>query len=529
MKVLIIDDDERQISEYIEKFNQYDKNIFYRQTITVKGALEILKEDKSYDLVLLDIVDMDMQPELAIDKIKELLPYIPIVMLSIQMTSEVIIECIDRGAKSYILKSHLDASPDCLMLTEGRRRAIETEWKECVDKIRKFAEEYQPIKRRLYGTREIGWFKKRGRVDRSIIKDQIEYLENIQLKMNVREYFPEIRDYGEISHEVDKEVEWWQYEIPHYNLLSLKKVIFRKRNIDDYEKKLIEKAISEILRIVFTKLYVFDETKVIDPNRFLNETYYEKYEKRKQEVREIIKDSSRIGEIALDALLCAKKIYIGKKEFRNPEDILNELRSDRDFNQLMVPPKICLIHGDLHFDNILIDLDFPEHIYIKFIDPRGFRNPQDIAYDLGKLLHSTNGEYDFIHEGYLKTNISFFRREKDDTVFFGPLNFDVWVEKQMREGGSRDITISHVSEITESHQPLYRELKEFILEEIEKKGYLQDDESWKLRAYFNEAMHFCTMLPFHVKKDMIRTISIYLRGVELINKFYDDYIAPLKK
>ena len=55
------------------------------------------------------------------------------------------------------------------------------------------------------------------------------------------------------------------------------------------------------------------------------------------------------------------------------------------------------------------------------------------------------------------------------------------------------------------------------------KKVLADDPSFLLRAYLNEALHFCTMGKFHLSigyKDSVeRVISLHVRGIQLMNEF----------
>lgn len=56
-----------------------------------------------------------------------------------------------------------------------------------------------------------------------------------------------------------------------------------------------------------------------------------------------------------------------------------------------------IIHGDLCFSNIMIDMDYS---FVKLIDPRGGFGRYDIygdrRYELAKLMHSIDGKYDYI-------------------------------------------------------------------------------------------------------------------------------------
>jgi len=69
----------------------------------------------------------------------------------------------------------------------------------------------------------------------------------------------------------------------------------------------------------------------------------------------------------------------------------------RKFGGLLTPKMTFAIHGNLHFDNILIDPDMPPNSKaITFIDPRGdLLGP--LHYDSGKLMTSAHSHYDEVH------------------------------------------------------------------------------------------------------------------------------------
>lgn len=62
-------------------------------------------------------------------------------------------------------------------------------------------------------------------------------------------------------------------------------------------------------------------------------------------------------------------------------------------------PAFCIIHGDLCFSNILAENDFG---FLRLVDPRGSFGGYDIygdqRYEIAKLMHSLDGQYDFIIE-----------------------------------------------------------------------------------------------------------------------------------
>ena len=64
---------------------------------------------------------------------------------------------------------------------------------------------------------------------------------------------------------------------------------------------------------------------------------------------------------------------------------------------LLTQPRLFAIHGNLHFDNILIDPDRAPHpSLVSFIDPRGDLLGA-LYYDLAKVMTSAHSHYDEIH------------------------------------------------------------------------------------------------------------------------------------
>ena len=80
----------------------------------------------------------------------------------------------------------------------------------------------------------------------------------------------------------------------------------------------------------------------------------------------------------------------------------------------MAPKALRMIHGDLHFQNILID--FGNKRKFVLADPRGELGGSDIYYDLGKLWHSCNALYDFIHTDMFDISV------KRDTIDYSIFN-----------------------------------------------------------------------------------------------------------
>jgi CheY-like chemotaxis protein/thiamine kinase-like enzyme len=520
---LIIDDTPAEIepilAELTRRFSLGQIHFSYSIVDSAAAAVGKLSQDKSFDLVFLDIVGIDPY-NLVIPQILEFQPYLPIMMLSRQEDSDEIISCVDLGASSFIIKSRLVTGVRPLNKFDEWRD--EQNWKDVVDKIREKVKEYRPWKRMINAPLEIGTLRKRGDKD-SIIADQINFLRYAQGKPAIAEFFPTLqKDWPE--------GEFTFYEMPFFRMESLRHLIFQEADRESCLEN-SKSVLDKVLEFVFKQLYSEDKRNAVYEG-FVQQNYFEKYQSRLRQTKSILPSLKKThrGEItAYEKLLSSKHIEIGARQFRNPTDILRELESTEVLVKRLEPPFLNLIHGDLHFDNILVNNRVPKRIKIKLIDPRGFRRvgyapgTGDVAYDVGKLLHSAHGYYDLIHAGYWTAKINSFEfgrnRVKAPTLQRGD-----WVTVPQTGGGSGDIITSHKQMVQPWTWSAFDELAQYLRDWIiERSGHPQVDHDWWLRARFNEAVHFCTMGKFHVQDDVGRAIAIQLRGIELMNEFDSEY------
>lgn len=102
-----------------------------------------------------------------------------------------------------------------------------------------------------------------------------------------------------------------------------------------------------------------------------------------------------------------------------------------------VPP-FCIIHGDLCFANILVESDFG---FLRSVDPRGSFGSYDIygdqRYEIAKLMHSVDGQYDFIIEDMfqLEADGSRIRLKKPPKAKKVSLIFEDVFGEYMRDSG----------------------------------------------------------------------------------------------
>ena len=228
---------------------------------------------------------------------------------------------------------------------------------------------------------------------------------------------------------------------------------------------------------------IFTENIGITEQNYLDKTVFSRVEKR---YKELCNESDQIKKI-----ITSKRIIIEGKEYRNPLVILNEIKNNKSLMRKITPKKTQMIHGDFHFDNFLInESDNSDFI---LIDPRGEKRGYSYDYDLGKLWHSFHGKYAIIQRGLFDLEYEF---KGDD------LNVKVF---SIRNMPALDI----LNEIYAKKDEFLKIINDYVSE-----------EELELRILFNEAVHFCALAPFHLKKDGIEKEAIgrFLMGVKLLNE-----------
>lgn len=304
------------------------------------------------------------------------------------------------------------------------------------------------------------------------LENEIDWLKS--LPKDIKGLFPiVVEDYR------NNNLAW--YEMPYYDFPNLRKNIitgvFTSCEAFDF--------INNILDVLFEKVY----SKIITINPDSDWIIHKYFLRVMNRTSETIKKSKILKEI-----ISQDYIKINNKKYRNMYKVLKDIISNEKLIEILIPKQLNLIHGDLHFQNIFVGpLDNGKPFIIA--DPSGEQNGSDIFYDLGKIWHSINGLYDLIH-----TNLFFLEKEKSIhsyKMFF--LNNDL--------------------------TKIYSDLKNLLLVSLPKRDFLRNDEYWLLKILFAEAMHFCSVVPFHLAYDgkERKAIALYLRSVILINEL-NDYI-----
>ncbi len=304
--------------------------------------------------------------------------------------------------------------------------------------------------------------------------DEIRWINN--LPEELKTHFPEI-----VRYDIDSPIVF--SEMRYYPLNTLRRLIMEKKIDVDGALKQLE----IIFDFMFDKIYKIYPKE--DTTSLIDDVYFNRAKNRLGEMRGLTPIFKR--------LLDTKKIILNGNEYDHVLPVLKKLENDEKLKRVLHPPYISYIHGDLHLGNILADKEDSNKFIL--IDPRGRVYGGgvggDYAYDLGKIWHSLNGLYDFIHENKFTVKYSV----EGDTL---KAKLDILEEEKIE---------------------VYKAILEKIPNLLQKYEKIKNDKYWYERTLFSEIIHFCSLLPFHREGDNYekKPIAFYLRSVVLLKKFME--------
>jgi len=304
--------------------------------------------------------------------------------------------------------------------------------------------------------------------------NEIKWLET--LPPDLQPYFPQLQNYHIASNYA------W-FETPYYDIPSLRRLLF----IGEIDAPKAMEILENVLAFMFSRVYTKNKIKG-DPT-WVYKLHIQRIERRLMAT----KQETSIFKDIIEAL----EITLNGRKYENIHSLVAKIKTRPGLIKALAPTTISMIHGDLHFQNILVDLANKNRFNFILADPRGELSGSDPTYDLGKLWHSVHGLYDFIHEDLIKLEI-----DSDKSKVEAHLEFE---------------DMPALSE----YKKIYRELPRMA----EKYSTLANMSNWEMRTLFAEAAHFCSVMPFHLKNDGVekRAIALYLTGVKLINEFTQRY------
>ena len=294
------------------------------------------------------------------------------------------------------------------------------------------------------------------------LADEIEWLTT--LPEDIKVYFPQVSDY--FVNTKPTFVEMTCYDLPSLRTLILEGTLSPAQATS---------WICRVLSFLFDKVYPQDRRDA--PPEYIREVHLGRIYSRLVEMRH---KHSLFRE-----LIDPVELTINNVKHQNILSLIERINANSELLRYLSPTWVCRTHGDLHFDNILIDAGSEKFI---LVDPRGTLD-YDPTYDIGKIWHSCNSFYDLLHSRNFSVDI---QNRQIDYVITNP-----------------------------SMMETYLEIRDAVLEWFQSTQFAKEEPNWKLQSQFSEAAHMCSVLPFHAVmdgKDEL-AIALYSRGVELLSQF----------
>lgn len=304
--------------------------------------------------------------------------------------------------------------------------------------------------------------------------NEIEWL--LSLPSELKPYFSSVLEFDITSPKV-------YYNVPYYGRMNLREYIFS----GNYDADDTIAFIDRLLKWMFKNVY---SRKI---SAAPSDWVMKKHINRVLDRLPICCQKSP----ELNTLINADRIKINGKIYRNVRELYEILKNNEAFLKRVNPEDLVMIHGDLHFQNIILYEDSDTGFIL--VDPREEKKGSDVYYDIGKLLHSVHAKYDFIHSDQ-------FRLKMD-------------LETEIPEA-EFEFTNTYMVQV-------YDEIYERLIELLDSYSYFADDPDWMMKAYFAEASHLCSVMTFHIPKSDTpdRVVTLYLTGVILINEFFDKFMG----
>jgi len=308
------------------------------------------------------------------------------------------------------------------------------------------------------------------------LSNEIKWLLN--LPKDLRRYFPKL-----VGYKVTKSSAYM--DTVFYNFPSLRRILFDGTIGADKAIEILRKLLDFMFNNLYSRIY---------GKGGLGWLYKLHFERICNRWPLVMRKAPILAKV-----LEAKKIVLNDEEFVNAPLLIQRIRVRPELLRKLAPKIITMVHGDLHFQNILIKLNDNSKYNFLLTDPRGDLNGSDPIYDLAKLWHSFHGLYDFMHEDLFSLKLEF---KNNETI-------------------NADLELIDMKSVHEYNRILNHFPR--LMDDFNSVSEIYDN--WKMRTLFTEAIHFCTVLPFHLKGDgkEARAVALYLTGVKILNEFYRDY------
>ena len=309
------------------------------------------------------------------------------------------------------------------------------------------------------------------------LSNEIAWLEN--LPDSVKPFFTKVLSKFESDDEVS-------YEMPYYRHPSLRNKII-VGSISTLET--IE-FVDRVLEFLFENVYSSETSQ--DVSGWFSRKHLDRVADRALAASKVSPTIAR--------LVGASKLVVNGRSVDNPLSVVESIRRDSALVSKLEPKSLRQVHGDLHFQNILVSGPTDEVPFV-LVDPRGELGGSDLYYDIGKLFHSFRGNYDLLHTGQFRLSLEKNLKEQDLGSPF-----------------EAELTYSSLA-LEERYAEIRKGLTPLVLKHLGQFGDSPHDALMK--SLVSEGMHFSSLMPFHLSgnEPEDKAVAMYLTGALLLDDF----------
>lgn len=333
------------------------------------------------------------------------------------------------------------------------------------------------------------------------------------------------------------------YSMPMYNLPSLRTLLC---NQNCPTKEQLNLILRRLLESLFDEIYVRTQTqlpktsskwaeKIISSRKRRLTSILEDLDQLQQGKPVSVKSSIQLIEernshkviryLLTPSSASVRNIKVTDSHYRNsqspeivtfPFDIFDNNQIYKRLASMTPAP----IHGDLHFNNILLDAHFPDEPIFVLIDPHG-EEAGDPAYDIGKLLYSCETGYDFVDTGHFDVNVLVKKPQEYLVNVVIPSTKNIYLKLQ--EGASTAGLVKVGRSLSPNTVELYKEASKIILQTAESLGKTKlGDNNLVDRAIFYQGLLCLTPTENLYLQNPDCALALLSRGCHIISDWKNE-------
>lgn len=337
------------------------------------------------------------------------------------------------------------------------------------------------------------------------LRDEILWLTNLPQK--IKNFYPEVIDY---NIDDDKE-ECWMNQL-YYPWPSITSYLMNNgfNKFNNYYHNTTE-ILNFLIDVIYQNKELFYKHKLkLTTSNFFSQFHKDKIINRLIETQNM--------DCSFKKFIDAEYLILDGDKLLGPLNLIKCFEKINNITQILNPPYLCTLHGDLNIGNILVDpASFSKcygdysNLSIKFIDPRGWIDHstkefkgQDYMYDVAKIAYHFFGYYDEVRADMVNVIV-----ENDENMI---PKFSVTIPQYDKEKGE------FTDSATKQYYHLQAAMLNYLIQEKDFLG-LENNLQWKIRFMFTLGSCMISDIPFLLKgpDGIKKALAIFTLGTRFFN------------